>query len=266
MITVATPLKFMPQDPAFSRTRWSLVSLARSPDESEAKRALEEICEGYWYPIYAYIRRTGVSPSDAEDITQELFSSIRETIDRADSEKGRLRSFFITIAKRILADDHKRRKAKKRGGDFVIQSLDRASSDGRYSIEPPDRGATPDEFYEYVWAREVVLKCLAVVASEWESRDSLPEFETLKPLILRPMIEWDAAVSRDSARVALGISDSSLRKKIKRVRDRLWKVIGMEVSGTLADPGHPSGHPTREAVVAEVAHIFAALSTNIGSQ
>jgi len=253
----------MRQDPAFPTTRWSLVSSARNSDSAEADRALEEICEGYWYPIYAFLRRKGLTTSDAEDITQELFSSIREHVDRADSRKGHLRSFFITIAKRKLADDQKRRRAKKRGGDFVIQSLDRESSEGRYTFEPHDRGATPDEFYEYVWSREIVLKCLQIVGSEWEAQESLPEFEALKPLILRPMIEFDTSVSRDSVKAALGITDSSLRKKIKRIRDRLWKVIGKEVSGTLADPTRPNGQASQETVVAEVAHIFAALSPSV---
>jgi len=245
----------------FPATRWTLVTLARRPDDPEAVRALEEICECYWYPIYAFIRRCGASPSDAEDTTQNFFSTIHEHVQRADADRGRLRTFFMAIARKKFADHRKFLGAKKRGGGAIVDSLDETSAEGRYLVEPVDPSATPEEFYEYVWAKEITLNCLAAVGREWELKGRGGEFETLRSLVLRPMIEFDLSVTRESACEGLSISAGSLRQRIKAIRDRLWAILANEVSGTLSASEGPNGRPSQQLVAEEVAYLFSALST-----
>src|ERR1700693_3412186 len=106
----------------FPTTRWTLVVAAADPQRKEARSALVSLCEGYWYPLYAYIRRRGYPADQAQDLTQEFFIRLLEGryLDRADPEKGRFRAFLITSTKFFLADEADRNRAQKRGGGPVL--------------------------------------------------------------------------------------------------------------------------------------------------
>src|SRR5579872_2746530 len=112
----------------FPPTRWSLVLTAECGTPSESSLALESICRVYWYPLYAYARRCGQSPHDAQDITQEFFRLLLEKhwLKDADSERGRLRAFLVTALKRFMAKDWRRLSAQRRGGGHSHFTLDSA--------------------------------------------------------------------------------------------------------------------------------------------
>ena len=111
----------------FATTRWSLIVAARAQDAPRAQQALSRLCEDYWYPLYAYIRRRGHTADDAQDLTQEFFASLlaRDFLDAVDPAKGRFRAFLLACCKHFLANEHDRAHAQKRGGAILVSlSLD----------------------------------------------------------------------------------------------------------------------------------------------
>src|SRR6476660_7262321 len=123
----------LPGPSQFPTTRWTLVVAAADPCRPEARSALVSLCENYWYPLYAYLRRRGYPADQAQDLTQEFFIRVLEGryLDRADREKGRFRSFILTSLKFFVADEGDRQRAQKRGGGAVL-SLDFHSGEDQY--------------------------------------------------------------------------------------------------------------------------------------
>src|SRR6202166_4453943 len=127
----------LPGPSQFPTTRWTLVIAAADPQRKDARSALVSLCEGYWYPLYAYVRRRGYPADQAQDLTQEFFIRVLEGryLDRPCPEKGRFRAFLLTSMKFFVADEEDRRRAHKRGGGMVV-SLEFSSGEDRYHREP----------------------------------------------------------------------------------------------------------------------------------
>src|SRR5215469_11154579 len=140
----------------FPVTRWTLVVAAGDPYRKEARSALASLCENYWYPLYAYLRRRGYPADQAQDLTQEFLVRVLEGryIDRADPEKGRFRSFLLTSLKFFVADEEDRQRARKRGGGAVVP-LEFSSGEKRYQREPVN-DETPERIFERRWAISVL--------------------------------------------------------------------------------------------------------------
>src|SRR5262249_30332802 len=128
------------QSPQFKQTHWSLVRRAAGLDSSESREALEALCRTYWFPIYAFIRRQGHSPHDAQDLPQEFFVRLIEgqSIARADPQLGKFRTFLLGALKHFLSDAQRRAGAQKRGGGARVISFQQAQAEERYQIEPVD--------------------------------------------------------------------------------------------------------------------------------
>src|SRR3954454_5422557 len=127
----------LPGSSRFPTTRWNLVVAAGDPHRKEAGSALVSLCENYWYPLYAYLRRRGHPADQTQDLTQEFFIRVLEGryLDRADRDKGRFRSFLLTSMKFFVADEEDRQHAQKRGGGVVLP-LEISSAEERYQREP----------------------------------------------------------------------------------------------------------------------------------
>src|SRR5215831_5681840 len=140
----------------FPTTRWTLVVAAGDPKRKEARSALVSLCEGYWYPLYAYVRRRGYSADQAQDLTQEFFIRVLEGryLDRADPEKGRFRAFILSSLKFFVADEVDRQRASKRGGGVLVP-LEFSSGEERYQREPA-HDETPERIFERRWALSVL--------------------------------------------------------------------------------------------------------------
>ena len=133
----------------FATTRWSVVLAAAGGAPSEqADRARAELCAGYWYPLYAYVRRRGYAAEDARDLTQAFFARLleRQVLASADPARGRFRSFLLTALKNFLASEWRRQAAEKRGGNADVVSIDAAAAERRYLAEPADT-RTPEALY-----------------------------------------------------------------------------------------------------------------------
>ena len=138
----------------FATTRWTLVLRAGDAQvPMQAGQALAELCQTYWYPLYAYVRRRGYSPQDAEDLTQEFFLQLLENnwVARADQSKGRFRSFLLTALNRFLANQWDKVSSQKRGGHLRSLPLSMEDAESRFSREPVDT-CTPEQEFEKQWA------------------------------------------------------------------------------------------------------------------
>lgn len=169
----------------FTTTHWSVVLSAGQADSAENAEALNNLCRTYWYPLYAYIRRKNFSPEDAQDITQAFLASFleKDRFAKADKQKGKFRSFLVASLENFMKDWRKHEHAQKRGGGQPVVSIDEASAEERYRIEPADY-RHPGEAYD----RDCMMATLALALSRlkagFEAEGRPQRFELLKPFLL----------------------------------------------------------------------------------
>jgi DNA-directed RNA polymerase specialized sigma24 family protein len=218
---------------SFLTIRWSMVRQAAAKDEPGSQRALAELCKSYWYPIYAYIRRTGQSPHDAEDLTQGFFARLlqKNFLAVADKEKGRPRAFLLTCVKCHLADEHDRAMTQKRGAGKVT-TFTSTWAEERYAAEPVEN-LTPDRLYQRRWALTLLDATLETLEKEF-ALDGNAELFTA----LRPYLGFSASVEENYQATAdrLGMNLNTLKSHIHRLRERWKDAIMAQVASTLDDP------------------------------
>ncbi len=187
----------LPGRSRFPTTRWTLVVAAGDPQRKEARSALVSLCENYWYPLYAYLRRRGYSADEAQDLTQEFFVRVLEGryLDRADPEKGRFRSFILTSLKFFVADEKDRHRARKRGGGVLVP-LEFSSGEERYQREPA-HDETPERIFERRWALSVLDRVVERLRNEFLQHGRPEHFEQLKVFLLGQSDAPYAALARE---------------------------------------------------------------------
>jgi RNA polymerase sigma factor (sigma-70 family) len=226
----------------FMTTRWSVVLAARDPDSPRRDSALETLCQAYWYPLYAYVRRVGHPPHDAQDLTQEFFARLlaRDYLRAADPEKGRFRSFLLIALRRFLANEWDRARAQKRGGGRANLPLDLAESESRYTLEPASEDSA-DRLYERRWALTLVERAMSRLRAEHESAGRIAEFEALKIALTagRGGVPY-AELSR-----TLRQSEGAVRVAVHRLRRRFRDLFREEVAATVADPADTDSELTQ---------------------
>lgn len=214
---------------------------SQNPD---SRAALAELCQDYWYPLYAYLRRRGYPQEEAEDLVQGFFVQLLEKnyLKAADRERGRFRSFLLTALKNYAANEWDRRTAQKRGGPTPPLSLDFENAEGRYTIEPADE-RTPEQEYDRGWATAQLEQVLARMRAEAGESDE--RFALLQGFLTG---EGEGIPYRDVAE-RLDMSEGAVKVAVHRLRQRFGAVLREEVARTLADPGD---------VDDELRHLFAA--------
>jgi len=215
----------------FPTTRWTLVVAAGEPERREARSALVSLCENYWYPLYAYLRRRGYPAAEAQDLTQEFFIRLLEGryLDRAAPEKGRFRAFILTSLKFFVADEEDRQRAHKRGGGLVVP-LEFTSGEERYQREPA-HDETPERIFERRWALSVLDRVVDKLGNEFVQHGRPEHFERLKVFVLGKADTPYAALARE-----LSTSEGALRVVIHRLRKRYRDLFRQEIADTVADP------------------------------
>lgn len=216
------------RDEHFTATHWSVVMRAAG-DETEAGDALSQLCQRYWYPLYAYVRRRGNSPHDAQDLTQSFFARLLEKrlLEKVDPGKGRFRTFLLTSMKRFLTDEWHKANAQKRGGNARTFSIDEDSAEERYSHEPASE-MTPDQLYERRWAMTILDQAMAELEAE-HVRDGKAElFERLGGSLLGAK---DSSYSEVGE--ALGLSEGAVKVAAHRMRKRFRAVLREEIARTV---------------------------------
>jgi RNA polymerase sigma-70 factor (ECF subfamily) len=232
----------------FAPTRWTVVLCARGAVSPDAGAALETLCQAYWYPLYAFARRLGHAPPDAQDLTQEFFARLLEKrwLDSADRAKGRFRAFLVTAFKRFLANEWDHARRQKRGGHVAHFSLDTALAESRYVAEPPAE-LPADRLYERRWALTLLERTLARLRSEFEAARRVAEFEPLKGFLTADR----AALPYSEVARSLGVSEGAARVAVHRLRRRFREVFREEVAHTVA---------AAEDVDEELRYLMAALA------
>ena len=221
----------VPARSQFPTTRWTLVLAAVDPHRKETRSALASLCESYWYPLYAYLRRWGYPADQAQDLTQEFFIRVLEGryLDRADPEKGRFRSFLLTSLKFFVADEGDRQRAHKRGGGVVVP-LEFGSSEERY-LREPSHDETPERIFERRWALSVLERVVEKLRGEFVQHGRPEHFERLKLYLLGQSDAPYAALARE-----MNTSEGALKVAIHRLRKRYRDVFRQEIADTVADP------------------------------
>jgi len=215
----------------FPTTRWTLVVAAGDPRETEARSALVSLCENYWYPLYAYLRRRGYPADQAQDLTQGFFIRMLEGryLDRADPEKGRFRSFLLNSLKFFVADEEDRDRAHKRVGGALVP-LEFSSGEERYGLGPP-QDETPERIFERRWALSVLDRVVEKLRNEFVQHGRPEHFERLKVFLLGQSDAPYAALARE-----MNTSEGALKVAIHRLRKRYRELFRQEISDTVADP------------------------------
>jgi RNA polymerase sigma factor (sigma-70 family) len=235
-------------EPLFVTTHWSVVLAAGHGDTTRAHDALAYLCKAYWYPLYAYARRRGCTPHDAQDMTQDFFARLLEGnwVAQADRQRGRFRSFLLAAMKHFMANEWNKARTLKRGGGQPLLSLDEVSAEQRYKLEPVDP-ATPERLFERRWALTLLEGVLTRLEDEYRR-----EGKEVWAEILRPALTTDRG-ALDYAEMArkLGVAETAARVAVHRLRQRYRQLIRAEVAGTVASP---------EEVDAEMRHLFEVLA------
>ncbi len=215
----------------FPITSWSLVVAAANPVDPDCRDALVRLCERYWYPVYAYVRRRGYPEQDAQDLTQDFFVRILEGryLDRADPNRGRFRSFLLNSCKFFLGDEADRARAQKRGAGAILP-FELASGEQQYRFEPLDN-ETPDRIFERRWAIVLLDRVVACLTDEFVQHGSLADFEKLKVFLLGQAEIPYAELARE-----MGATEGGLKVAIHRLRKRYRALFLREIAETVADP------------------------------
>jgi RNA polymerase sigma-70 factor (ECF subfamily) len=231
----------------FATTRWSLVLRAGQGDSPQATAALEDLCRAYWYPLYAFVRRSGYGAEDARDLTQAFFARLLEKqwLADADPARGRFRSFLLAALKHFLANEWGRAHRLKRGGGREFIPLDAATAEERYALEPLDL-ATPELLYDRRWALTLLARAQDRLRGEMTAAGQRERFEALEPTLVgeRAALPYHELASR------FGVTETAVKSMVLRLRRRFRALLREEVAQATGD--------ARE-VDAELASLFAAL-------
>jgi RNA polymerase sigma-70 factor (ECF subfamily) len=232
----------------FATTHWTVVLTARASDTTRAQVALDKLCQTYWYPLYAYVRRRGHSPEDAQDLTQEFFARLLEYkwVDRADRQRGRFRSFLLGVLNHFLADAWDKARAQKRGGGIKPVPLEVADAETRYQAEPPDN-LTAEKIYEKRWALTLLENVFAMLRQEYEAHGKGPLFSKLEACLTQTR----AAVPYGELAAELHMSEGALRMAVHRLRGRYRELLRSEIADTVLNG---------EEVEEELRYLFRVLS------
>jgi RNA polymerase sigma-70 factor (ECF subfamily) len=237
-----------PSGPAiFATTHWSVVLTAGRSDAPQAQDALEKLCQTYWYPLYAYVRRRGNSPADAEDLTQAFFAWLleRDWLGVADRQCGRFRSFLLTSFSRFLANEWDKARTQKHGGGRMV-SLPFDDAEAGCARESADN-ATPEQSFEWRWALTLLDQVMHRLSAEF-TRDGKAElFEMLKPCLLGERTAQPYA----TLALKLAMTEGSMKVAVHRLRQRYRQLLREEIANTVAKP---------EEIEEELRYLFAVLA------
>ena len=233
----------------FATTHWSVVLQAGRVESPQAGEALERLCRTYWYPLYAYVRRKGYGPNDAQDLTQEFFARLLRGnfLNTVEQRKGRFRSFLVASLEHFLVKEWVRINRQKRGGGQTILSLDEEGAENRYALEPADK-LSAQKLYERRWAMTLLDQAMKRLGEECRQNGKTELFEKVKNLL-----SGDAQDEcyRELA-AGLAMSDGAFRVAVHRLRQRYGILLREKIAQTVA---------TQEEVDEEVRCLFAAFSS-----
>jgi RNA polymerase sigma-70 factor (ECF subfamily) len=229
----------------FTTTHWSMV-LTAGGNDAHARAALEQLCEVYWYPLYAFVRRLGHNAHDAEDLVQGFFEEClgKNYIANAEEAKGRFRTFLLVALKRFLGHKREKAHAQKRGGAQSPVALDALTAAQRYALEPAEH-LTAERIFERRWALTLLERVLSRLREE--QRGNIQSFDALKESLT------SAGRGTPYAELAgrLGTSEGAVKVAVHRLRRRYRELLEEEIANTVSSP---------EEIAEERRHLLKVLS------
>jgi DNA-directed RNA polymerase specialized sigma24 family protein len=232
----------------FLTTDWSCVLAAQHRSTDESRTALASLCGAYWYPLYAFVRRKGHGPHEAQDLTQGFFARLleRDYLKVVDRTRGRFRAFLLVSIGHFIAEEKRQNRSLKRGGGKAILSLDFADAERRYLQEPADE-KTAEWLYERRWALTLLERVMHRLASEYRLAGKEQLFAQLKSCLLA---SGNASTYRDIGK-SLEMNEGAVKVAAHRLRKRYRELLNEEISQTVATP---------DDVESELRDFFAILS------
>jgi RNA polymerase sigma-70 factor (ECF subfamily) len=233
--------------PVFATTHWSVVMAASQQPSEKADEALEKLCRTYWYPLYVFLRRTGCTPHDAEDLTQAFFERVleRDYLHAVDRSRGKFRSFLLTTLQHFTANHRRDARAQKRGGRCNFISLD-DSAEKQY-LQAAFADASPAQSFARQWAMTLLEQVVRRLRDEFVAEDKAALFDELKIFLTGDKRAGGYA----QLAMELATTEAALKMAIRRMRQRYGELLRAEIASTVADPAE---------VEEELRALFAALS------
>jgi DNA-directed RNA polymerase specialized sigma24 family protein len=237
---------------AFHTTSWTLVRAAAADSAADSREALATLCQKYWQPVYAFIRRRGYDREQGQDLTQGFFALLIEKnyLLDSDQDRGLFRAFLLTAVKHFLANEWDRTHALKRGGAQVLISIDLVGAE-KWHASAPMEHETPESLFERRWALSVLESVVAKLRAEFASAGKTAEFEKLSVFLNK-----DSDSGRyETLAQEMGVSSGALRMSVHRIRRKYRRLLREEIAETVSRP---------EEVDAELRFLLSALSARGG--
>jgi len=227
-----------------------VVLAARDGESLESAEAMAALCATYWRPLYTYVRHSGRSVEDAQDLTQSFFFRLleRDSLRHVDPALGKFRSFLLVSMKNFLANEWRREQAWKRGGSAQLLSLEDLTRAEKHYAADVARPETPEQVYERNWALALLQRAVAQLEKEFKAAGKDHVFQALQPYLTGDRDGQYGPVAAE-----LRISEVSVRVAVHRMRGRFGDLLRQEVAQTLAD-----GDDAR-AIEEEMRHLLAVL-------
>lgn len=235
----------------FEETRWSLISRAGGSDRS-AQEALDDLCQRYWYPVYAYIRRSGKAPADAEDLTQDFFRRFfaEGSFQKASRERGKFRSYVLRAVRNQMISSQIRSQTIRRGGLAIRLSLDQADAEARFSQHESSEEVAPERLFDHEWAVTIVESVLQKLRAEYGHLGKEDLFDVLSDVIQgRPDSNFYTTTAEQ-----FEMTENAVRVAAHRLRVRYGSLLQQEVADLLDSP-------TQEEIREEIRYLFEALTS-----
>jgi len=217
----------------FPTTHWTLVQAVQGGNAAHAAKAMEQLCKGYWYPIYAFLRRSGHSTEDAEDLTQAFFHRLitEDAIQTVRQDVGKLRSYLLGVLRRLMSDHTRHNSAQKRGGGILHISFEEMDAEERYAREPQDTH-DPEWIFTHAWAHELLAGVREKLREAFSATGRAGVFDVLLPFLM-----WDnEPPSHKEIAKQLGSSETATRILIHRLRTKFRDLLRDEVARTVLTP------------------------------
>ena len=220
---------------SFAATHWTLILRAGQSDPTEtARKALSDFCEAYWPPLYTFLRLRGHASAEAQDLVQGFFVHLLEknTLSRADKEKGRLRTFLLGSLQNFLCNEYDHSRRLKRGGGHQIVSIDEHLPEAEASMMETAH-LSDSRGYDLAWASNIVKRAWQHVQDAFEAEGKAESLE-----VLRPFVDGSGRTppNQEEAAEKLGVPVATLRTWLWRLRQRYREALRMEVASTVSDP------------------------------
>jgi len=223
-----------PGDQTFPTTSWSLIRQAANLDAPEYRAALASLCEAYWIPLYAFLRRSGRSNEDAEDLVQGFFARLLEAnrLEQMTPERGSFRGFLLVALKNFVSTARTMQHAQKRGGGHphLPFTLDLDAGDRSYRLESAAE-RTPDETYERRWALTLLSNVLSRLRAECEKAGEHGVFQRLEGFLPGGLQQdsYDTVASR------LDMTAGAVKVAVHRLRMRYRELLRAEIATLVND-------------------------------